>query len=530
MRKLDALEALARLTVAGTRDRVGALSDAAGIVGAVIGSDDVRLFAGDGVTYDAYPPREDEDFFGLSPAGLLAASAELRKLAGPGVYTIGDNGLAQDITPADGHHTGSHLAFALWSGDTYVGTIVARGPWTAVAARRAGRFLEPAAPALAIMLEHVVDPERPQRVQEQMSLLANVSRVFTRAENMRDVLEDVVGAVNSATGFLSSIDVLDSHGRITMRSAAASRYTGTPLHERWGKMTRAPDRIGEMILKDHRPVLLPDLRNDPRLSEEAREFYRAASIVSGATFPLILQDEVVGLLRVGSLRPTTFAPQVVGVLQDLAVQAAVMVKGVQLWEELQRSRKETEDYAARVQASMEIEHHLARVDHLCGIPNRRHLDEVVAAECARAARYETTLSLAMADLDEFKRVNDTHGHGVGDEVLRQVAAVGRSGCREGDLVGRMGGDEFLFVLTATALEGAITWADRFRRTLGKTPLFASSGTQIHLTVSVGVTEADSASLASPGLLLRRCDQALYDAKASGRNAVKWYHQPLAEAV
>jgi diguanylate cyclase (GGDEF)-like protein len=285
-----------------------------------------------------------------------------------------------------------------------------------------------------------------------------------------------------------------------------------------------------MVFKDHEPVLLPDLRNDPRLSEEAREFYRAASIVSGATFPLILQDEVVGLLRVGSLRPTSFAPQVVGLLESLAVQAAVVVKGVQLWEQLQRSRKETEDYAARVQASMEIEHHLARVDHLCGIPNRRYLDEVVAAECARTARYKTALSLAMADLDEFKLVNDTHGHGVGDDVLRQVAAIARSGCREGDLVGRMGGDEFLFVLTATDLEGAVAWADRFRLTLEKTPLFAPSGTRIHLTVSVGVTEADSTSLASPGLLLRRCDQALYDAKASGRNAVRWYQQPLAEAV
>src|SRR4030042_2740165 len=101
MRELDALEALGRLTVAGTRDRVGALSDASAIVGAVIGSGDVRLFAGDGVTYEGYPPREDEDFFGLSPVGLLSASTELRKLAGPGGYTIDANGLPRDGAPAD---------------------------------------------------------------------------------------------------------------------------------------------------------------------------------------------------------------------------------------------------------------------------------------------------------------------------------------------------------------------------------------------------------------------------------------------
>ncbi len=521
---------LARLAGPGTTDRVGALSEASGIIAAVIGSGDVRLFAGDGVTYEAYPPREQEDFFGLSSDGLLFASTELRKLGGAGAYSIGSNGLPRDMAPADGGHIGTHVALALWSGDIYVGTVVAQGPWARAAAQRAGEFLELTGPALGTMLEHVVDPERPRRVQQQMNLLANVTRVFTRAEDMQDVLADVVAAVNSATGYLSSIDVLDSRGRMAVRSAAAGRYTGTPLHDRWLKMTKVPDRIVQMILNDRQPVLLPDLRTDPRLSEEARDFYRAASIVSGATFPLILQDEVVGVLRVGSLKPTSFPPEAVGLLENLAVQAAVVVKGVQLWEELQRSRNETAQYAAKLQASMEIEHHLARMDHLCGIPNRRYLEEVMAAECARTARHKTPLSVAMADLDDFKLVNDAHGHDVGDDVLRQVGAIARSNCREGDMVGRLGGDEFLFVLTATTLEGAVTWGDRFRRALDETPLLLRCDTRLHLTASIGVAEADRASLASPPLLMRRCDEALYAAKASGKNTVRSYHQPLAEAI
>jgi diguanylate cyclase (GGDEF)-like protein len=179
---------------------------------------------------------------------------------------------------------------------------------------------------------------------------------------------------------------------------------------------------------------------------------------------------------------------------------------------------------------MEIEHHLARMDHLCGIPNRRYLDEVMAAECARTARYKTPLCVATADLDDFKCVNDEHGHDAGDDVLQQVAAIARSSCREGDMVGRLGGDEFLFVLTATSLDGGITWADRFRRALEETPLLLRSGTQLHTTVSVGVAEADRASLASPPLLMRRSDEALYAAKASGKNTVRSYQEPLAEVV
>jgi diguanylate cyclase (GGDEF)-like protein len=530
VRKLDTLEALARLSAAGTADRVAALSQAASLVAAAVGSEDVRLIVGDGTNYQAYPPKEGEDFFGLSAAGMLSGNAELRRLVSQAVQDVGRDGFPHDIARADGRHKGDYVALALWRGDTYVGTVVARGPWTAAGARRAGQFLEAAGPALAIMLERVSDPDLLGRVHEQLSVLADVASVFGRAKDMRSVLLDVANAINSATGFFSNIDVLDSRGRIVMRSTAASRYTGTPLHAKWIEMTKAPDPIREMILKERQPVLLPDLQNDPRISEEAREFYRAASLTSAATFPLVLQDEVVGLLRVGNLKSTTFSAQTVALFQDLAAQAAVVVKGVQLWEELQRSRKVTERYAAKLRASMEIEHHLARIDHLCGIPNRRYLDEVIAAECARTAREATHLSLAICDLDDFKRINDTHGHDVGDEVLRQFAAIARSSCRASDMVGRLGGDEFLFVLTATDLSNAVNWADRFRDMLEDASLYARGGATIAVTVSLGVAAADRTSPASPRLLIRRCDRALYQAKASGKNTVKWDGEPLDEAV
>jgi diguanylate cyclase (GGDEF)-like protein/PAS domain S-box-containing protein len=348
--KLKALEALAQLAVAATTDRGGALSEATRIVAAVTGSDDVRLFAGDGVSFDAYPWRDGEDFFGLSPDGLLFASQELRRLGRAAVYTVGRDRQPHNVAPSDGREAGTYVAFSLWTGQTYGGTVVARGPWTAAAARRAGRFLESAGPALAIMLELVADADRTERLQQQMNGLADVARVFTRAESMREVLEDVVNAINSATGFLSSLDLLDTRGRIVMRSTAASRFTGTPLYEAWLALVRAPDPVRKMIVENHQLVVLPDLQNDPRISEEAREFYRRASLVSAATFPLLFQNEVVGLLRVASLKPTPFDPPTVDLLRNLALQAAVVVKGVQLWRELQRSRKKTERYAAKIQS------------------------------------------------------------------------------------------------------------------------------------------------------------------------------------
>jgi diguanylate cyclase (GGDEF)-like protein/PAS domain S-box-containing protein len=350
MRKLAALEALARLAVARTTDGDGALSEATRIAGAVIGSDDLRLFAGDGISYDGYPRRDGEDLFGLSPEGLLSASQELRKLGRATVFTVGRDRRPHHLAPADGSHAGTYVAFTLWTGQTYAGVVVARGPWTAAAARRAGRFLESAGPALAIMLEVVADAERTERLQTQMNALADVAQVFTQAESMREVVEEVVSAINSATGFLCSLDLLDRLGRIVMRSTAASRFTGTPLYEAWTALVRAPDPVRKMIVENKQPVVLPDLQNDPRISEEAREFYRRSSLVSAATFPLLFQDEVVGLLRAASLKPTSFEPPTFDLLRNLALQAAVVVKGVQLWRELERSRKKTERYAAKLQS------------------------------------------------------------------------------------------------------------------------------------------------------------------------------------
>ena len=187
MQPLDALEALARLPVTDTTDRVGALGQATRIVGAVVESSDVRVFAGDGINYEAYPRREAEDFFQLSPTGLISLSQALRSLQGAAVHAVSRDGLPEDIAPADGQESEDYIAIALWVGNSHGGTLVARGPWEAHAAARAGRFLDAARPALSAVLEHVVDADRVARVQDQMNALANVARVFNRTGSLREV-------------------------------------------------------------------------------------------------------------------------------------------------------------------------------------------------------------------------------------------------------------------------------------------------------------------------------------------------------
>ena len=315
-----------------------------------------------------------------------------------------------------------------------------------------------------------------------------------------------MSAINSATGLLSSIDVLDARGRIAVRSTAASRFTGTPLHQAWLDMIRAPDPIRKMILKDRQPVFLPDLQSDPRIAEEARLFYRRASLVSAATFPLLFQDEVVGLLRVASLKPASFAPPAADLLQNLALQSAVVVKGIRLWEQLQRSRKQAERYAAKLSTrnqellaeisereraesalrqSEEVLSYLANHDALTGLPNRTLLKDRLATALAQRRRDKRHLAVLLLDLDEFKVINDMMGHAEGDRVLIGVAERVTGALREGDTVARLGGDEFTLLLpTISGVEDACEIARRVLEQLR--PPWRLAGQEFRTTASIGI--------------------------------------------
>lgn len=155
----------------------------------------------------------------------------------------------------------------------------------------------------------------------------------------------------------------------------------------------------------------------------------------------------------------------------------------------------------------------ARLDPLTGLPNRRHCDDVLAGGAWLSNRARSALVI---DLDRFKAINDTYGHLVGDEVLREVAARLRKAVREGDLVARWGGEEFC-VLTLEASPGAVDLAERLRLAIGGEPVATSVG-PVAVSASVGCAElrGDRTDAQS---LLRSADTALYGAKRNGRDRV-----------
>ena len=171
-----------------------------------------------------------------------------------------------------------------------------------------------------------------------------------------------------------------------------------------------------------------------------------------------------------------------------------------------------------VQAAKEKLAHLAVHDELTGLYNYRYLHTRLNEEFKRAERYRDPLACAMIDIDHFKQVNDTHGHAVGDAILREVSARLRAAVREIDVVARYGGEEFLLVLPSTHFSGALTVADRVWRSMGTTPI-EIEGRELSVTVSLGVALFPSRDVRNKDQLLKASDKALYQAKADGRNRI-----------
>ncbi|MGH3021306.1 MAG: diguanylate cyclase [Gaiellaceae bacterium] len=159
----------------------------------------------------------------------------------------------------------------------------------------------------------------------------------------------------------------------------------------------------------------------------------------------------------------------------------------------------------------------ANTDGLTELPNRRHFEEALEAEISRAERFGGELALILADLDDFKQVNDRYGHQAGDDVLRTFAAILRETVREIDLPSRYGGEEFAVLLPQTDIEGAHNLAERLRRALASRPMTTQPGSLVAVTASFGVASFPAA--ATPAALFAAADDALYQAKHAGKNCV-----------
>jgi diguanylate cyclase (GGDEF)-like protein len=280
------------------------------------------------------------------------------------------------------------------------------------------------------------------------------------------------------------------------------------------------------------PLLVKDWRDaSPELLQRA-----AAANVTGSmlAMPLVNDGIVLGLLSVQHTQPGVYEPADLHLMRQLGEQVAGALADARAFEDLESYRRHLEERVAErtealEQANAEKERLIAMLrerslrleretqeDALTGVANRRCFTQRLAAEIDVALAVGRPLSVAIADLDHFKVVNDELGHPVGDLALRQSAAVMRRSCRNSDLVARIGGEEFALILPGMTRADALVFCETLRTDVA-THDWQTIHPELSITISMGVAQWDgSAELEE---LVHAADAQLYSAKRAGRNQV-----------
>jgi diguanylate cyclase (GGDEF)-like protein len=282
------------------------------------------------------------------------------------------------------------------------------------------------------------------------------------------------------------------------KSAAGWGVSELPLDEAICKLTVQENRIiviGD-TLADARVATLPIVASAPR--------FRAY-----AGHPLVDEHgSCVGTFCVFDLKPREFAPGDRQTLADLAALTQRELFSDQL----------TSAHAA-LTSKLGVARREALMDPLTHLWNRRGASVLLKAAFATADQHAQPLGLALLDLDNFKRINDTFGHQAGDEVLRRVASRLLGAVRSTDAICRLGGDEFLVLMPDTDASLASRVAERIRRAITDTPMATRDGA-MPISVSVGCTVRRPRDTATVETLLERADRALLESKGAGRNSVR----------
>lgn len=321
--------------------------------------------------------------------------------------------------------------------------------------------------------------------RDPLEVLLELTRQLASERSLEEALQATTdAALQVLPADHASLRLFDERRRELISTARSGTGANKPP-----TAFRAGEGILGIVADTGRAALVVDTAEDARF-KEARTGFSVRSLVA---VPMNAGGQVVGVLSASSPEPGCFGERDRDLAQLLANCTAPAIETARL---------------AR----------LAVTDDLTRAFNYRYLSSRLGEEVGRARRYGDSFSVLMMDLDHFKRVNDTHGHHVGDEVLRGFVERVRDEVREPDVLIRRGGEEFLLLMPATPADEATHVAERIRARVASAPIETENDGAVPLTVSIGVaTWQDDESARD---IEARADAALYRAKENGRDRVE----------
>lgn len=377
--------------------------------------------------------------------------------------------------------------------------------------------------------EHAAEHSDIVNAEEQLEALrsalrkteAELQRVRTEAETKRhlvDIMHDVMGNLSTeeifhmvarrlarALNLSHSSVILAKPGDV--RGLVATAFEQPSITNLEIELDRYPEVAA--ALEQKRPVLIQDLQTSPwyaRLREQWMRDGTRMTVRSVIALPFTFEKSRTGVFL---LRRTVDQEPLSA--SDVEFANTVIKSAVNAIEQSHAIEQAKADNA-RLEA-------LAHTDPLTHLLNRRALTIRLVAELERVRRYNSPLTMLMIDLDHFKRVNDTYGHLVGDEVLRGIAMILQRSLRSVDMVARYGGEEFVVVLPETTEQGAVAFAERIRQRVEQHAFEAERANTARVTVSIGVSAFPAPHVETADDLFSKADAALYRAKEKGRNRV-----------
>ena len=332
-----------------------------------------------------------------------------------------------------------------------------------------------------------------------LSILYNISQAVNFIDDLKRlisvILDKAIETVNAEKGSLMLYDAQDNTLQVKVVYGLKDKKHEDDINNGIVECQKmSPDSgIAGKVFTEKKSIITNLGGNDPRFSQLAND----NNVSSLICVPLIAKGECIGIINITNKKNgKLFNKKDLEFVEALANQAAIAVDNAQLYE-------------------------LATKDGLTKLYIHRHFYFLLESEIKRVQRYHHVLSLVMMDIDNFKQVNDTYGHLVGDMVLKEIAATIQKTIRHVDIPARYGGEEFTIILPETAALNAVIIAERLRQRISEIEVKIDENTVLRPTVSIGIAEFPNAA---EGIkeLIDCADKALYVSKENGKNCIHLY--------
>jgi diguanylate cyclase (GGDEF)-like protein/PAS domain S-box-containing protein len=391
------------------------------------------------------------------------------------------------------------------------------------------RLLNTIAANISVAIENARLYEIARHSAEEMTLLYEVGLELSTNLDTKEVLRNLLNKCRQILPMDSFyVSVYDEeNGRIRYPLF----YDRGEFKEIESREIRIQPGLTGEVISSQKTLYLKDT-NEPEILKKYQIIHVGGTPTrSFVGVPMIVRDKVIGVISMQSYLPNYYSAEQIRLFETIANQAAIAIENSRLYEAAHREIKERREAQETLQqTNLELQVQLQRVeslqeelreqairDSLTGLFNRRFLDEVFPKQINRMKKQGSSLAVIMLDIDGFKSFNDTHGHSAGDIILARLGELLNNQTRHNDVACRFGGEEFIILLADTSIEVATKRAEEIRKAFENITIEFEQQ-ELQTTISIGISVYPDHG-EHPEALLIQADQALYQAKANGRNCV-----------